>query len=124
MQPYLHESRHLHALNRVRGSGGRFLSTKKLQEPDSALNASGSAHLHQKGDTTEYEVHQSKPGKYVVSTTSSCDVTSVSNGEVLFRQPEHRFPGMSPRMGGAMQGGGGGAYGQWSPAPGCPVRSR
>ncbi|KAF2304069.1 hypothetical protein GH714_026841 [Hevea brasiliensis] len=64
-KPYLHESRHLHALNRVRGSGGRFLSTKRLQQ--SNPTSTGNVHvipdtiqLHQRNETSELESYRSR----------------------------------------------------------------
>ncbi|KAK9274936.1 hypothetical protein L1049_022192 [Liquidambar formosana] len=114
-KPYLHESRHRHALNRVRGSGGRFLSTKKLQQPDSTTTTGSHCvsdidHLRQKGDISDFEVHQSERNKHVASMTSCSDISGVSGNDVIFRQPDHRFSGMSSHMVGNMQGGGGLMY--------------
>ncbi|GAU19012.1 hypothetical protein TSUD_193500 [Trifolium subterraneum] len=40
-KPYLHESRHVHALKGARGAGGRFLNAKKLQESKQASQNHG-----------------------------------------------------------------------------------
>lgn len=42
IQPYLHESRHRHALRRPRGPGGRFLTAAELRESE-ATQQSGLA---------------------------------------------------------------------------------
>nr|QFE32168.1 nuclear transcription factor Y [Agave sisalana] len=59
-KPYLHESRHIHAMKRARGVGGRFLNTKKLQQ-QAQLAASGAT----AGST---------------STPTCSEVTTVSSG--------------------------------------------
>ncbi|KAJ6805498.1 nuclear transcription factor Y subunit A-3-like isoform X2 [Iris pallida] len=59
-KPYLHESRHNHAMKRARGVGGRFLNTKKLEEQ---------AQLLENGGTVGS-----------MATSACSEVTHVSNG--------------------------------------------
>ncbi|KAG7595189.1 Nuclear transcription factor Y subunit A [Arabidopsis thaliana x Arabidopsis arenosa] len=84
-KPYLHESRHLHALKRARGSGGRFLNTKKLQESANSLCSS------QMANGQNFSMSSRGGGSGIGS--SSITPSSNSNRINMFQNPQFRFSG-------------------------------
>lgn len=112
-KPYLHESRHRHALKRARGSGGRFLNTKKLKESSrpalaaDGQNVAGPFPNHLAGKRLESEVHQQGNYREGASTTSCSDVTSTSTSDDIYHPLEFSFSCYSSHSGGTMQGRGG-----------------
>ncbi|KAD4585094.1 hypothetical protein E3N88_22695 [Mikania micrantha] len=96
-KPYLHESRHAHALKRARGPGGRFLNSKKIQETrfDGSINEQEVMGL----TPCPENIHDGGIGSLAwsdVTTTSNCD---------YFQQQELKFSICNSRVSGSTHSG-------------------
>ncbi|XP_010552240.1 PREDICTED: nuclear transcription factor Y subunit A-6-like [Tarenaya hassleriana] len=91
-RPYLHESRHLHALKRARGSGGRFLNVKKLQETKPPSPAANVHPHHFSKNPPDPGIRPSGICSGSGSITSCTDMNSKHNND-MFQHPQFRFSG-------------------------------
>uniref|UniRef100_A0A1D1Y849 Nuclear transcription factor Y subunit n=1 Tax=Anthurium amnicola TaxID=1678845 RepID=A0A1D1Y849_9ARAE len=102
-KPYLHESRHQHAMRRARGCGGRFLNTKKVDAPviDPRCEKAESSYEVQSLQPSS-SVHESLPSTYSGNHTTKkvkgpvdqdlCDPHTYIDGNRAYQQQLSNFP--------------------------------
>ncbi|KAK6131589.1 hypothetical protein DH2020_034603 [Rehmannia glutinosa] len=115
-KPYLHLSRHLHALRRARGNGGRFLNTKSSNSttaekpgPKKAAQGRKPPHptgsqifeaLQSHGGINSNESRSTSPGSEVTSDHLFSSATSVNPFHFNHLHPSfHPFPDMAANTG-------------------------
>ncbi|XP_030924385.1 nuclear transcription factor Y subunit A-10-like isoform X2 [Quercus lobata] len=104
-KPYMHESRHLHAMRRPRGCGGRFLNTKNTNKEKSGTEVikTGDGQLSQGTGSQGSEVLQSDSDTFNSSKDAKgsgsniSEVTSMfSRGDLDRFQINHLIPPAHP----------------------------